>query len=135
MADPAPRPGGAVRPGMLDDPARSGKVGHRLQWPRPCAKMPWEGQGGPFPLQPRRTKVHLNSVELAWWQMGSRKTVNSRQGARTRSAIARMVDMDAGAAVLWALRMADGGWRNGQPRVGRVAGVMASAYRPWSVAS
>lgn len=116
MTNPAPRPGGAVRPGMLDYPAGSGKVGHGLQWPRPCAKMPWEGQGGPFPLQPRRTKGHLNSVELAWWQMRSRETVNSRQGARTRPGIARMVDMDAGASV----GIADGGWRMAQrPAAGR----------------
>jgi len=61
-----------------------------------------EGAGGPAPLQPRRIKVPLGRVELAWWQMGSRATGKLETG-RAKEVRARMVDMDG---LLW--RMADG---------------------------
>jgi hypothetical protein len=49
--------------------------------------------------------------------MGSRETVKL-ETRRAEEVRARMVDMDG-------LPWADGGWRNGQPRV---AGVIAAAY-------
>jgi hypothetical protein len=62
-----------VRPGVLDDGARSGNVGHGIQWLRPCAKNDMGGsKAGQFLCSRAASQVPLRSVELAWgkWEAG-----------------------------------------------------------------